>query len=141
MTPRQVQLVQQSLTRLEPIAGQAAELFYARLFEIDPSLRGLFTGDLKRQGMMLMRMIGSAVRGLSNVDSILPVLRDLGRRHTTYGVEKAHYAIVGQALLWTLERGFGKDFTPELGEAWLAAYAAVASMMQHGRDGQAHAAS
>ncbi len=132
MTPEQVQLVQQSFTRLVPIADQAAELFYARLFEIDPSLRRLFTGDLKRQGTMLMSMIGSAVRGLSNPNALMPVLTALGRRHTGYGVVDAHYVTVGQALVWTLQKGLGEDFTPALREAWVAAYTMMATVMQHG---------
>ena len=65
MTPNQVKLVQQSFTKVLPIAPTAAQMFYARLFEIDPSLKLLFKGDMKEQGRMLMMMIAGAVRGLS----------------------------------------------------------------------------
>jgi hemoglobin-like flavoprotein len=132
MNSQQITLVQESFRKVLPIAETAATIFYARLFELDPSLRKLFTGDMKRQGMMLMSMIASAVRGLSDPNALIPVLTMLGRRHSGYGVVDAHYATVAEALLWTLERGLGDDFTPETREAWVAAYTLMASVMQQG---------
>ena len=132
MTPQQITLVQESFRKVIPISETAATIFYARLFELDPSLRKLFNGDMKRQGMMLMSMIASAVRGLSDANALLPVLTALGRRHGGYGVVDAHYTTVAEALLWTLEQGLGKDFTPETRDAWIAAYSMMASVMQQG---------
>lgn len=129
MTPAQIQLVQDSFAKVAPIAPVAADLFYARLFEIDPTLKPLFKGDLKRQGAMLMSMIATAVRGLTNPDGLLPVLRHLGQRHAGYGVTDAHYATVATALVWTLEQGLGADFTPAVREAWVAAYELMADTM------------
>jgi hemoglobin-like flavoprotein len=132
MTPKQIQIVQSQFAKVAPIADVAASLFYTRLFEIDPSLRKLFTGDMKKQGGMLMSMIGSAVRGLTNPNALLPVLTHLGRRHAGYGVVDAHYATVAQALLWTLEQGLCEEFNPESKEAWVAAYTLMATVMQQG---------
>jgi hemoglobin-like flavoprotein len=132
MTPRQIEIVQQSFAKVAPIADVAADLFYNRLFELDPSLRKLFSGDMKKQGGMLMSMLASAVRGLSNPNALLPVLTMLGRRHAGYGVVDAHYTTVAQALLWTLEQGLGDDFTPETRDAWVAAYTLMATVMQQG---------
>jgi len=132
MTPRQIQIVQDNFQKVAPIADVAAGLFYARLFELDPSLQKLFKGDMKRQGAMLMSMIGSAVRGLSNPNGLIPVLTALGKRHTGYGVIDAHYATVAEALLWTLQQGLGEEFTAEAREAWTAAYTMMASVMQQG---------
>jgi hemoglobin-like flavoprotein len=133
MTPREIELVQQSFEKVRPIAAAAAELFYGKLFELDPSLKPMFkSGNMKEQGKMLMNMIASAVRGLSNAQALIPVLTDLGRRHTAYGVMKHHYVTVGSALIWTLEQGMGKDFTAEVRDAWCAAYELMAGVMQHG---------
>lgn len=132
MTPKQIQIVQQSFQKIAPIAEVAAELFYRRLFELDPSLRTLFRTDMKRQGMTLMTMIGSAVRGLENPDALVPVLRGLGRRHVSYGVEERHYATVGEAFVDTLAHAFGKDFDDEMRDAWLAAYSLMSSVMKIG---------
>jgi hemoglobin-like flavoprotein len=132
MTPRQIEIVQQSFTKIAPIADIAADLFYTRLFALDPTLRALFRGDMKRQGAMLMSMIGNAVRALNDPTGLVPVLKQLGRRHVGYGVNDGHYDTVGTALLWTLEQGMGDEFTPELREAWTAAYGLLASVMRLG---------
>ena len=129
MTPEQVDLVQTSFAKLEPIAEQAAELFYARLFELDPSLQTLFTGDMKEQGERLMTMIATAVKGLDDLDSLVPAVQDLGRRHVGYGVKREHYATVGGALLDTLEKGLGEDFTPDVEDAWATVYETLAATM------------
>ena len=128
----QIALVEQSFDQVKPIAPRAAAMFYERLFELDPSLRPLFRGDLARQGQMLMAMIAGAVKGLRNIPQLAPVLRQLGARHIGYGVEDAHYATVGKALLWTLEQGLGHAFTPEVREAWTIAYGLLAGTMQEG---------
>ena len=132
MEPKQIELVQESFRKVLPIAEIAADMFYARLFELDPSLRKLFKGDMKRQGGMLMSMIASAVRGLKDPNALIPVLTALGRRHVGYGVMDAHYATVAEALLWTLEKGLGEDFTDETRKAWAAAYMLMATVMQQG---------
>ncbi|MGJ7505821.1 globin domain-containing protein [Variovorax sp. GT1P44] len=102
MQAHQVQLVRESFARVQPIAPQAAALFYSHLFDADPSLRALFRGDMAHQGERLMTMIGSAIGLLEKPDVLLPVLRSLGARHGHYGVIDAHYATVGGALLLTL---------------------------------------
>ncbi len=130
MTPDQIALVQTSFAKVAPIADTAAALFYARLFELDPSLRLLFPSDLTEQGRKLMTMLRVVVTGLSRLDTILPAVTALGQRHVAYGVTDAHYATVGAALVWTLAQGLGEAFTAETEAAWAAAYALLADTMQ-----------
>lgn len=129
MKAHQVQLVRSSFALVQPIATQAAAIFYNNLFAADASLRRLFRGDMVHQGERLMTMIGSAVGLLDKPDVLLPVLRNLGARHGGYGVQDAHYATVGGALLLTLEQGLGDAFTPEVRDAWTAMYGLVSSTM------------
>lgn len=129
MTPEQIKLVQDSFAKVAPIAPAAAELFYGRLFELDPSLKPLFKGDMKEQGAKLMKMIGTAVNSLKDLAAIVPAVQALGERHVDYGVEDSHYATVGEALLWTLDQGLGDDFTIETKEAWTITYNTLASVM------------
>jgi hemoglobin-like flavoprotein len=139
MTPQQISIVQTSFKKVAPIAELAADLFYARLFELDPQLRLLFKSDMKRQGMTLMAMLTSAVRGLDNPEALVPVLKSLGRRHAVYGVKDAHYATVAQALLDTLKHALGDEFDDETREAWTAVYSLMASVMQMGARDMAEA--
>jgi len=129
MQAHQVYLVRSSFALVQPIAPQAAALFYGNLFDADPSLRSLFRGDMLQQGERLMTMIGSAVGLLDKSEVLLPVLRKLGARHAGYGVVDAHYATVGSALLLTLEQGLGDAFTPEVRAAWTAMYGIVSRTM------------
>ncbi len=129
MTPQQITLVQATFADVKPIATTAAELFYNRLFTLDPSLRPLFKGDMGQQGQMLMSMIGAAVSGLKDLERLAPVVRQLGARHVRYGVQAQHYATVGSALLWTLDQGLGEKFTPDVRDAWTQAYTLLSDVM------------
>jgi hemoglobin-like flavoprotein len=130
MQPEQKLLVQESFAKVAPISDLAADLFYGRLFELDPALQPLFKGDMKEQGQKLMMMIRIAVDGLDDLDKLVPVVQDMGRRHATYGVENSHYDTVGASLLWTLEQGLGSSFTPEVKEAWTVVYTLLAHTMK-----------
>lgn len=130
MNTKQVELVQSSFAKVLPIADDAASLFYMRLFELDPSLRAMFRGDMQEQGRKLMTMISVVVAGLKSLERIVPAVRALGIRHVAYGVRDEHYDTVGAALLWTLEKGLGADFTAEVHDAWAAAYTLLADTMK-----------
>lgn len=129
MTPRQIDLVQATFKDVAAIKDDAAALFYGRLFEMDPSLKSLFKGNIKEQGRKLMATIGLAVGSLRNPEKIIPAVKNLGEKHVEYGVKESHYATVGGALLWTLEKGLGPKFTPEVKDAWAATYGLVSSVM------------
>lgn len=122
MTPEQIAQVQQSFARVAPIADETAALFYSRLFKIAPELRPLFRSDVAQQGRKLMATLAIVVHGLTRLDAILPAASALAKRHVGYGVRADHYRPVGAALLWTLERSLGSQWTPDLASAWTAAY-------------------
>lgn len=130
MTPEEKKLVQESFAKVAPIADQAAALFYQNLFAMDPSLKMLFKGDMQEQGKKLMKMIGVAVAGLDRLDSIVPAVQDLGRRHVTYGVKPEHYDAVGAALIQALGQGLGEAFTPQVKVAWITVYGVLAGAMK-----------
>ena len=130
MDATQITLSQSTWSKVLPGSKTAADLFYNRLFEIDPSTEALFKGDMKEQGRKLMQMITAAVNGLNDLDGLVPAVQDLGRRHGGYGVRDEHYSSVASALLWTLEQGLGEDFTLEVKTAWTATYMLLARVMQ-----------
>lgn len=132
MEQKTVYLVQESFKKVLPIADTAVEIFYDKLFIIDPNLKQLFPKNeqlMHAQRNKLRDMLASAVNGLSNLDALVPILQGLGRRHIDYKVEKAHYDSVGLALLQALETGLGDEFTPEIKDAWAEVYGVMASVM------------
>jgi hemoglobin-like flavoprotein len=129
MTPDQIKAIQESFAKVVPISERAAMLFYGRLFEIAPALQPLFRGDMTEQGRKLMATLGVVVNGLANLESVLPAASALAKRHVDYGVKAPDYAPVGAALLWTLERGLGEQWTPPLAAAWTEAYTILSDFM------------
>jgi len=131
VTPRQQTLIRESWAQVAPIADAAATIFYDRLFELDPSLRRLFSRtDMAGQRRNLMQTLAVVVASIDRLESIVPAVEALGRRHAGYGVEAAHFETVGQALLNTLAVGLGEDFTAEVRDAWATAYGILAGVMQ-----------
>lgn len=130
MTPEQISLIKNSWEKVLPISETAAELFYAKLFELDADLKPLFNGDMKEQGAKLMKMINTVVNSLDKLDTIVPAIQNLGERHVDYGVKDEHYDTVAAALLWTLGQGLGEAFTDDVKDAWTAAYVILSTTMK-----------
>ena len=130
MTPDQIRLIQDSFAKVDPIRDQAAELFYTRLFETDPSLRPLFPDDMTEQKKKLMATIALVVASLDRIEQVMPAVRNLGKSHAGYGVKAADYDTVGGALLWTLEQGLGPAWNSDVAAAWTVAYGFLATEMQ-----------
>lgn len=125
-----IQLVQTSWQKVIAIGPQAAALFYQNLFEADPTLKPLYKGDLQAQGKKLIEMITTAVNKLTELNVLVPVLQNLGKRHGGYGVQDSHYDTVGAALLKTLGQGLGNEFTQEVRAAWANVYGVMADVMK-----------
>ena len=140
MNPTQIDLVQKSFAKVVPISEAASALFYDRLFEIAPSVRSMFPADMTEQRKKLMMMLAAVVNGLGNLESILPAASALAKRHVGYGAKAEHYPVVGAALLWTLEKGLGEAFTPEVADAWTAAYGTLSGFMISEAYGRSQAA-
>jgi len=132
MTPEQRQLVADTWKQVAPIADTAANLFYSRLFEIDPSTRKLFrTTEMDAQRKKLLQTLSFAINGLDHLDVLVSKVEDLGRRHAGYGVTDAHYEAVCAALLWTLEKGLGRAWTPAVTSAWTEVYGMLSGIMRN----------
>ncbi|MGY4477776.1 globin family protein [Bradyrhizobium sp. USDA 3364] len=129
MNPAQNKLVQESFGKVAPISEQAAVIFYDRLFEVAPTVKAMFPADMKEQRKKLMATLAVVVNGLRNLDTILPVASALAKRHVSYGAKPEHYPVVGGALLWTLEKGLGEAWTPDVAAAWTAAYGTLSGYM------------
>lgn len=129
MTPQQVGLVQASFAQVVPLGAQAGALFYRRLFQLAPEVQALFGADMEEQGRKLIAMLATVVNGLHRLDVIVPAAQKLAQRHVAYGARPEHYPVVGAALLDTLQAGLGEAFTPEVREAWVAAYGELSCVM------------
>jgi hemoglobin-like flavoprotein len=130
MTPGQVELVQESFRRILPQATEASRLFYEELFRLAPDLRALFSDDLNKQREKFSLMMGVIVKNLSQVGNISEDIVDLGRRHMAYDVEDEDYEAFGEALLRMLDRVLGAEMTPDIRDAWAAAFEMIIRVMR-----------
>ena len=140
MNPAQIKLVQESFAKVAPISEQAAVIFYDRLFELAPQVRAMFPNDMTEQRKKLMATLAVVVNGLTNLEAVLPAASALAKRHVSYGAKPAHYPVVGGALLWTLEKGLGEAWTPDVAAAWTTAYGVLSGYMISEAYGSAQAA-
>ena len=140
MNPTQIKLVQDSFAKVAPISEQAAVLFYDRLFEVAPAVKAMFPADMTEQRKKLMGTLAVVVNGMTNLEAVLPAASALAKRHVNYGAKPEHYPVVGGALLWTLEKGLGDGWTPDVAEAWTAAYGTLSGYMISEAYGSAQAA-
>jgi hemoglobin-like flavoprotein len=130
----QIALVQQSFGQASRHEAGIAALFYTRLFELDPSLRPLFSRERAEQERKFTAMLVTVVCRLPHPFLYLPVVQGLGRRHAAYGVREEHYAVVEAALLWALAQALGEGFTPAVEIAWRTAYRLLAKLMKEEGD-------
>jgi hemoglobin-like flavoprotein len=129
MTPEQVVKVQDSFKHVARMGDVASDVFYTNLFIIDPGLKSLFKSDMSTQGHKLLQALGFVVDNLHVAERIVPVAQALGVRHAGYGVTKAHYATVGEALIRTLSQALGGLFDVATREAWVEAYGLLTRIM------------
>jgi len=125
----QIELVKKTWSQVSGDPDAVAALFYDRLFQIAPEARPLFPESMEEQGAKLMQMLATAIANLDRLGEVRPALTALAVRHLDYGTLPEHYPIVGQALLDTLDRGLGEDFTPEVRAAWSEIYEKLSSIM------------
>lgn len=130
MLKEEIQLVKDSWNEVKKIADVAGPLFYNRLFEIAPEIRPMFrNSDLAEQSRKLFSMLNYVIAKLDVLDEIIAEVTKLAQRHVTYGVKESHYTQVGEALLWTLEKGLGENWTPLVKDAWVSCYTLLAGAM------------
>lgn len=133
-TEAEIELVRATFDLIVPISGVIADLFYDRLFYLAPSVRRMFPPDMRGEKRNLIVMIATTVQNLDNPEALIPLAKALGARHARYGVTPGHYEVVGEVLVWTLERGLASDFTLEVELAWRRAYGLLAAAMRAGAE-------
>ena len=121
--------------------GKAGELFFKVLFGQHPEALPMFSKfsslmdyeesePFKEHAVTVMTTIDKALSLLGDLDTLVPVLSQLGKQHVNYGVLPEHYNWVGEALIDTLAAALGEaGFTDDVREAYECVYGVVSSTM------------
>lgn len=132
LTSTQIQLIKQSWKSLRGINPELiADIFYTKLFNDNSRLRKMFPADMQLQYRKLMDMLTAIVTRLHKLDEMCGEIAAMARRHESYGVKPKHYALVGSALMWTLQTGLGANWNKETADAWSACYIELTNLMLH----------
>lgn len=130
MTDEQIILIKKTWKLFRDInPALVGDTFYAKLFADNPALRKMFPKNMNEQYTKLIDMLSTIVARLDHLGDLTNEITAMARRHVQYGVKPEHYRLVGNALLWTLEQGLGKDWTQEIKEAWSECYTTLADTM------------
>ncbi|MEM1044662.1 MAG: globin domain-containing protein [Pseudomonadota bacterium] len=124
-----VDAVRESFLMVSADLERAGELFYDKLFEIDPNLENLFVNDMRAQASKLMNTLSIVVSQLQTWPDLAPLVEDLALRHVAYGVKAEHYDSVGQALIEMMDDVLGEAFTEDMRTAWTRSYTSIAGHM------------
>ena len=139
MTPEQIARVRSTWALALAAGDDLAVEFYDRLFAAHPELRGMFAkADPAAQAEKLTKTLEVVVHGLDNLDHLRHSIAAMGQRHSGYGVQGYQYALVGEVLIQTLQHVVGASFSDADQAAWVAAYTALASVMQQGASDTQH---
>jgi hemoglobin-like flavoprotein len=120
LTPAQKRLIRASFVTLEPAIDLVGQLFFLKLYRLDPSFRARFGGDPETQGRKFMAAVKLAIISLKHEDCLAPVLKLLGVRQRMLGMKVRDYRMMGKSWTWTLERSLEKRFTRPTKDAWSA---------------------
>ena len=129
MTPHQIETVKDSIQQIYPIQDAFSQSFYAELFSIAPSVRPFFAADMTSQRIKLSETLGAVVNNLHQLPLIADTVIGLARRHVGCGAKPSHFAPVGHALIYALEKHMPGGLTAVESEAWLAAYGQISDLM------------
>jgi nitric oxide dioxygenase len=129
MTRNQIQLVKSSFQAITPQRNRLAGIFFAQLFVREPSLRSVFKGDLRAQGIELFDGLAAIVDSLDRLYPIVPALEWLAVQGGRRGVGERHYREIGEAMLAAFRDGLGDAYTAEIEQAWDSAIDRVCAVM------------
>jgi hemoglobin-like flavoprotein len=130
MTQQEIKLVKASWAHFRNVKPEfIADVFYSKLFFENPNLRKMFPSDMQGQYEKLIMTFNVVIARLEKLDELTADIKEMAIRHRGYGVAPEHYTMVGEALLWTLERGLGKDWDADTEGAWLTCYTLLAETM------------
>ena len=131
LTAEQVALVKATVPALEVHGVAITTLFYQNLLKAHPELNNIFNHANQvhfEQPKALAAAVYAYARNIENLEALLPTVRLIAGKHTSLHVQPEHYPIVGKYLLEAIQEVLGEAATPEIIDAWGAAYGVLANV-------------
>lgn len=126
---KKIDIVKSTVPVLEKHGEKITTRFYQLMFGAHPELLNIFNHANQKQGRQ-QRALASAVYAaamyIDNLETILPVVKQIAHKHRSLGIKPEHYPIVGKHLILAIKDVLGDAATDEIIDAWTEAYGVIA---------------
>ncbi|MBM4762859.1 NO-inducible flavohemoprotein [Bacillus sp. B15-48] len=129
LNEKTIEIIKSTVPVLEKHGKDITTRFYQLMFSKHPELLNIFNHANQRQGRQQTALANAVYAAAANIDqleSILPVVKQIGQKHRALGVLPEHYPIVGENLLAAIKDVLGDAATEEIIGAWAEAYGVIA---------------
>lgn len=134
-----------SLKAVENYEQRAGELIFQRIFELEPSSKGLFQFKEEHDysqhpqylalAKIMVDMIDMTMGFLGpDLEPLADDLQALGKRHIKYGVPPEFFPIMERAVLYALDELLHEKFTKDDRQSWETIFHFIISHMVKGRN-------
>ncbi len=131
LTQHHIEVVKSTIPLLSSAGTAITDHFYRRMFSHNPELLDIFNASHQHSGAQkaaLFEAIAGYAHHIDNVGALTTVIERIAQKHTSFNIQAHHYPIVGHHLIETLRELAGDAFTPDVEEAWSAAYGVLADV-------------
>lgn len=132
LTKQQIELVKATVPVLREHGVALTSHFYKRMLSHNPELMQVFNMGHQRAGFQQQALAGAVLayaENIENLPALLGAVAHIANKHVSVGIRAEHYPIVGKHLIASIKEVLGDAATPELIDAWTAAYMQLADVL------------
>jgi len=134
LTSQEAEIITATVPILEEHGRHIIDVFYVNMLREVPELNSVFNQTNQangRQSQALSTALYAYAANINNLDVLKPALERICQKHASLYVRPEHYDVVGKYLLAAMQQVLGAALTPEILEAWRAAYGQIADLMMN----------
>lgn len=132
LTPEQVKIIKSTVPILEQHGLAITLTFYKNVIDENPSLQGVFSVSnqaTEGQQKALATALHAYAANIDNLGALSEFVEVLSNKHASLYILPEWYKIVGTYLLAAMKIVLGDALTPEIHDAWAAAYWQLANLL------------
>jgi len=132
LTQQQIELIKDSVPALKAHGNEVTKTFYSNLLTDNPSLKEIFNTSNQTKQHQPRALAAAVCAYASHIDDLSTLgstVELITNKHASLHVQPEQYVVVGKYLLTAMKEVLGDALTPELLEAWRAAYGQLADIL------------
>lgn len=132
LTEEQVKIIKATVPVLEEHGTTVTAAFYRNLLGENPELNSVFNTTNQLNGHQQKALAGAVYAYAVHIDNLgvlAPAVETIVHKHASLHIQPEQYKIVGTYLLAAMKEVLGDALTPEIHDAWAAAYFQLADLL------------